>query len=542
VNVPVCTKRGVDENPQMTGDGQGGAIIVWNNNTYDQGVDVWAQRVSADGIVQWGPNGVPVCRAEGNQGGPEIISDGAGGAIIAWSDQRILVKRGGHNAIFAQRLDPHGRPLWRLNGVPIDTTGNGVYMTPDGRGGAFLAFGDDRTGWLVKSDVYAQHIDARGRSLWTFGGVPVCTEQHNQAINAVVPDGRGGLIAMWEDDRAQDGYNDLYAQRIDSLGTVQWSGDGITVAQDIWGYSVDGFLADGLGGAFVTWISTGVSYASGPHAQHLNAAGALLWPAPGLLLGGGNNCYYPYLTTDMAGGFICCWEDGRGFYAPYAQRVSATGQVLWAADGVLLANTGMEFPQLASDGAGGAIVAWNDYRTGANIYGQRVLADGTIAPGWPTNGRAISTAAGGQQFPVVLAVPGGAIVAWEDWRNNSLAEDLYAQRVLLDGTLGAPDDGRAPDGVAPLVWSVTPPQPNPTRTALTLAWTMPEAGDIAVEVFDAAGRRVRDVVHAERAAGAHTLAWDLRDEAGRRVPAGIYTLRLAAPGHTVRQRVAVLQP
>jgi hypothetical protein len=34
----------------------------------------------------------------------------------------------------------------------------------------------------------------------------------------------------------------------------------------------------------------------------------------------------------------------------------------------------------------------------------------------------------------------------------------------------------------------------------------------------------------------------LRDEAGTRVPAGIYTLRLAAPGHTVRQRVAVLQP
>jgi hypothetical protein len=45
-----------------------------------------------------------------------------------------------------------------------------------------------------------------------------------------------------------------------------------------------------------------------------------------------------------------------------------------------------------------------------------------------------------------------------------------------------------------------------------------------------------------QAAGAHTLAWDLRDEAGRRVPAGLYTLRLTAPGHTVRQRVAVLHP
>jgi hypothetical protein len=347
------------------------------------------------------------------------------------------------------------------------------------------------------------------------------------------------LITTWEDDRTGDWK--LYAQRVDSLGVTQWQPDGVVVADSPESSIFDGLLADGQGGAFASWIN--ILEPLGPMVQRVSAAGTLLWPAPGVTLGAGPNCEYVRLTTDMAGGLIACWEDGRGFpYAPYAQRVSATGQVLWAPTAVLLANTGMEFPQIASDGAGGAIVVWDDYRSGVNVYGQRVLPDGTIAPGWPANGAAISTAAGGQEQPVILTVPGGAIVVWQDMRNNAAGEDLYGQRVLLDGTLGAPSGTLAIDGAQPLAWSVTPSLPNPARSTTTLAWSMPEAGDVVVEVFDMAGRHVRDVLHGVQAAGAHTLVWDLRDDAGTRVPAGLYTLRLTAPGHTVRQRVAVLHP
>ena len=48
--------------------------------------------------------------------------------------------------------------------------------------------------------------------------------------------------------------------------------------------------------------------------------------------------------------------------------------------------------RVSSDGAGGAIVAWHDRRTGSNadIYAQRVDASGTVL--WTTNGVALSTA------------------------------------------------------------------------------------------------------------------------------------------------------
>ena len=41
-------------------------------------------------------------------------------------------------------------------------------------------------------------------------------------------------------------------------------------------------------------------------------------------------------------------------------------------------------PVIASDGAGGAYLAWQDYRTGnATLFAQHLTAEGIAASGWP---------------------------------------------------------------------------------------------------------------------------------------------------------------
>ena len=54
---------------------------------------------------------------------------------------------------------------------------------------------------------------------------------------------------------------------------------------------------------------------------------------------------------------------------------------------------------------------------------------------------------------------------------------------------------------------------------------MLEHRPLSLHVFDAGGRRVRSIEHLA-VAGPHTLAWDGMDEGGRRVPPGIYVVRL----------------
>lgn len=72
--------------------------------------------------------------------------------------------------------------------------------------------------------------------------------------------------------------------------------------------------------------------------------------------------------------------------------------------------------------------------------------------------------------------------------------------------------------------------PNPFRTATTLRYGLPAAGEVKLLLFDSAGRRVALVEEGWRAAGEHAVTWAGRDERGRVVPAGFYRARLEGPG------------
>src|SRR5262249_33535481 len=103
-------------------------------------------------------------------------------------------------------------------------------------------------------------------------------------------------------------------------------------------------------------------------------------------------------------------------------------------------------PSVASDAAGGAYIAWEDDRVpGCAIYVQRVTASGATAPGWPATGRAVCTATGDQVLPVAIADgAGGVIIAWTDYRAGAANADVYASRVTAAGTIapGWPANGR----------------------------------------------------------------------------------------------------
>ena len=95
----------------------------------------------------------------------------------------------------------------------------------------------------------------------------------------------------------------------------------------------------------------------------------------------------------------------------------------------------------------------------------------------------------------------------------------------------------APPPAAPAAAAVALPVPNPSHGAVSLRFTLPLAGDVALDVFDVSGRRVRSLARGTLAAGEHTRAWNGRDASGRMTPAGLYLARLTSGGHTVTQRI-----
>lgn len=82
--------------------------------------------------------------------------------------------------------------------------------------------------------------------------------------------------------------------------------------------------------------------------------------------------------------------------------------------------------------------------------------------------------------------------------------------------------------------------PNPFQQHAAFRWTLPEAADVSLSIYDAAGRRVRDMARGRLSAGTHSLLWDGRDDQGRAVGAGVYWMRLQAGGREASARVARL--
>ena len=53
LNTPICTATGEQNSPHMASDGSGGTIIAWADNRSGTRWDIYAQRVDANGNVMW---------------------------------------------------------------------------------------------------------------------------------------------------------------------------------------------------------------------------------------------------------------------------------------------------------------------------------------------------------------------------------------------------------------------------------------------------------------------------------------------------------
>jgi hypothetical protein len=77
--------------------------------------------------------------------------------------------------------------------------------------GAIIVWEDNRSG--AGNDIYAQRVDSLGNVEWTVDGEAICVETRNQNIPHCTTDGMDGAIIAWEDERVLNDYN-IYAHRI----------------------------------------------------------------------------------------------------------------------------------------------------------------------------------------------------------------------------------------------------------------------------------------------------------------------------------------
>jgi FlgD Ig-like domain len=455
--VPVSLGNEERRDARAVPDGAGGVIVVWIEGDAGALFDLRAQRIDEDGVRLWGSEGMPVCEATGSQYQATLIPIGVGGAIVTWSDYRS-----GNYDIYAQRLDASGTSQWTQDGVGLCTASGSQSepaMVTDSAGGVVIAWTDARSG---SGDIYVQRVSSSGTTLWAAGGVPLTVAAGVQRYPALVGDFVGGAVVAWMDQRADGG--DVYAQRISPDGTIPWPIVGVPVCTAAGTQS--GISMIGTGSSTVISWTDERSGASNKdiYAQRVSSLGTVLWSPNGLPVctASGNQITHSGQSVQQAlvhdgwNGVILAWSDYRlGTTSDlYAQRLDPAGAAMWSVNGVAVstANGDQSGAVPVPGGDDGAIFAWLDYRDGSpDVYTQRVRSGGELGNTPPPVIVRIHDIPNDQGGKVQVEWgasskdygPGFVISGYSVWRRVPNAPTVAGVASVLPDPLGVAPSGRA---------------------------------------------------------------------------------------------------
>ena len=109
---------------------------------------------------------------------------------------------------------------------------------------------------------------------------------------------------------------------------------------------------------------------------------------------------------------------------------------------------------------------------------------------------------------------------------------------IHDDVTAAGDLGGTPQAPARLIAAV----PNPFNPQTNIRYELREAGNVRLEVYDLAGRRIRVLRDGvAESAGQHEVTWDGRSDTGRAVPSGTYLYRLEVGSFVATRRMALVR-
>jgi len=532
-------------------DGGSGAIVAWQDFR-SVILDIYAHHVLPSGVVDpgWPVDGRALCTAALSQAEPVIVSDGAGGAIVAWHDLR-----GGDNDIYAQHVLASGGvdPGWPANGRALCTAATDQLnpdIVPDAGGGAVVAWQDLRAG--TTNDIYAQHILSSGAvdPAWPANGRALCTAPFEQNDPVVASDEAGGLIAAWGDARSGAG-DDIYAQRVERFGYLGSPEPEIAGVEDVPNDQGGRVKLSWLPSYLDTdpapvvdqyWIfrsvpSSGLVAAAEDARLMVRLGDTVKLPQPGSVIAtsaAAGTVFWEFLTSLQAFHFLSGYSytapttgDSTGTSNPLTQfmvvAVNSTGSQHWPSQpdsGYSVDNVAPATPSPFTGTFDGmsAHLHWQP-NPDADVAEYR-LHRGTTSTFVPGPGNLVSAQADTGYVDVVSQPYFYKLSAVDVHGNESPFAFVAMPGALnvvdrsLSGSLSLRVEGQV--GARPVIHFVVP------RTS-----------ELVLTLYDALGRRVLTLWRGTLPTGEHERTWDGNDERGRRSPSGVYFVRLT-DGHDVR--------
>ncbi|HEX5500441.1 MAG TPA: hypothetical protein VFX03_14480 [Thermomicrobiales bacterium] len=365
-------------------DADGNALLAFRiSDPNEENVQIEAQKISPDGALLWGADGIRFGNTADFLADPKITATSDGDVVVGWTDNSDMV--------FA-RLDANGNELWDPEVVISDPNGNGLTLSDlhGAEAGSAIFSYVSASGFSGPKHLLAQKLDPSGASEWTTAVYDGGSLQFGN-FPTFIPDGTGGAVFAWYDS----GTLASHVQHLNADGSEVFPHNGVLVSTNSSDAQVSPSAAyDGAtGDIFAFWTEEDqlTQGNRGVYGQKIDASGNRDWGDDGVAvvnLGTGAD----YLTSTVAtsdDGAIVFYAGGFGFGEDqlYAARFDTNGNLVWNPGIVDLSSTPTVKFRLNSTmtASGMAIVTWGDSATGdSNILAQNVNGDGSLGATCPT--------------------------------------------------------------------------------------------------------------------------------------------------------------
>lgn len=306
-------------------------------------------------------------------------------------------------------------------------------------GGAYVSwFSSDPAGTPAFGyDVRLQRLDAAGHELWGHGGILIADRGFSSTQDySLEVDPAGNALLAFRDDRS--GSTQITATKVDAAGVQVWGPNGVQVT------STSAFLAaPSIAGTLDGAVMVAWTQNTSIGLQRLSSSGMPTWGA-GLTMAPGSGSYSlaDMHASDGTSSILSFVFSSGGFGSPrhlFAQKIDRTGALLWGANPVQVFDGGSlqfgAFPNFVTDGAGGAVFSWYSSSPSLEVFAQRILGNGTEA--FPHNGVSVSTDASQVRVGPAASfdeVEQEIFVLYEELNSAQSQSGLSAQKFDVSGT------------------------------------------------------------------------------------------------------------